>query len=70
MHQGPRLQSDLYIGPDGTWNDTAVPRVRYMGHTNRGDALWQMTDAEGRGGIAGTHFGGPTCEAQARSLSE
>jgi hypothetical protein len=54
VYQGPRLQGDLYIGPAGEWNDTAIPRVHYMDQTNNG--LWQMTDAEARGGIDGKHY--------------
>ena len=56
VYQGPRLQGDLYIGPHGKWNDTAIPRVRYMNQSKVGGGdLWQMTYAEGRGGIDGTH---------------
>lgn len=53
VYQGPRLQGDLYIGPAGNWNDTEIPRVRYMDQRNQG--LWQMTDAEALGDIDGTH---------------
>lgn len=53
VYQGPRLRGDLYIGPAGTWNDTVIPRVRYMDQRNHG--LWQMTDAEAIGGIDGRH---------------
>lgn len=58
VYQGPRLQGDLYIGPDGTWNDTVIPRVRYMNQTVGGGYMWQMTDAEGRGGIDGLILSG------------
>jgi hypothetical protein len=58
VYQGPRQQGDLYIGPDGRWNDTAIPRVRYMNQTVGGGDHWQMTYAEGRGGIDGMHHGG------------
>jgi hypothetical protein len=63
VYQGPRLQGDMYIGPDGKWNDTAIPRVRYMNQTVGGGDLWQMTDAEGTGGIDGMHYGGRGSEA-------
>jgi hypothetical protein len=53
VFQGPRLQGDLYVGPAGKWNDTAIPRAQYMDQGNGG--LWQMTDAEARGGIDGMH---------------
>jgi hypothetical protein len=53
VYQGPRLKGDLYLGPGGAWNDTMIPRVRYMDQRNNG--LWQMTDAEARGGIDGTY---------------
>ncbi|XP_069678590.1 uncharacterized protein [Periplaneta americana] len=51
VYQGPRVQGELFIGPTGEWNDTALPRVFYMDQKNH--ALWQMTDAETRGGIDG-----------------
>jgi len=58
VYQGPRLQGNLYIGPDGTWNDTVIPRVRYMNQTVGDGEMWQMTDAEGRGGIDGLILSG------------
>lgn len=58
VYQGPRLQGDLYIGPDGTWNDTVIPRVRHMNQTVGGGDMWQMTHAEGRGGIDGLILSG------------
>jgi len=58
VYQGPRLQGDMYIGPDGKWNDTAIPRVRYMNQTVSGGDLWQMTNAEGTGGIDGLILSG------------
>jgi len=66
VYQGPRLQGDLYIGPDGTWNDTVIPRVRYMNLTVGGGELWQMTDAEGRGGIDGLILSGAVKSWQER----
>ncbi|XP_021940956.1 uncharacterized protein LOC110840320 [Zootermopsis nevadensis] len=56
VYQGPRLQGDLYIGPAGNWNDTEIPRVRYMDQRNQG--LWQMTDAEALGDIDGLILSG------------
>jgi hypothetical protein len=53
VYQGPRLKGNLYLGPGGTWNDTKIPRVRYMDQRNEG--FWQMTDAEARGGIDGMY---------------
>lgn len=58
VYQGPILRSHLYIGPAGKWNDTAIPRVRYMAQTDGGGSLWQMTDAEARGGIDGLILSG------------
>lgn len=56
VYQGPRLKGDLYLGPGGTWNDTMIPRARYMDQRNKG--FWQMTDAEARGGIDGLILSG------------
>jgi hypothetical protein len=53
VFQGPRLKGGLYLGPSGTWNDTVIPRVHYM--EQRNNRLWQMTDAEARGGIDGMY---------------
>lgn len=69
VYQGPRLQGDLYIGPDGKWNDTAIPRVRYMDQTDGGGELWQMTDAESRAGIDGLILSGAVKSWQERMNS-
>ena len=57
-YQGPSARP-LALGPGGTWNDTVIPRVRYLSRQRPGSPElapvqhWDMTDAEIRGGFDG-----------------
>jgi hypothetical protein len=51
VYQGPYLGSNVSIGTTGMWNDTHLPRVRYIGENHFG--RWEMTDAEILAGLDG-----------------
>lgn len=58
-YQGPSARGVLAMGPGGTWNDSLIPRVRYLSRERPGSPElapvqhWDMTDAEIRGGFDG-----------------
>ncbi|XP_034253741.1 uncharacterized protein LOC117652757 [Thrips palmi] len=62
-YQGPSARGALALGPGGTWNDTLIPRVRYLSRERPGSPElapvqhWDMTDAEIRGGFDGLALG-------------
>ncbi|KAK3926904.1 5-methylcytosine rRNA methyltransferase NSUN4 [Frankliniella fusca] len=67
-YQGPHLagpggQGGLLLGPGGVWNDSLVPRVRYLSRERPGSPdlspvlHWDMTDAEIRAGFDGLALG-------------
>lgn len=58
-YQGPASAGVLALGPAGEWNDSLIPRVRYLSRQRPGSPelapvrFWDMTDAEIRGGFDG-----------------
>ncbi|KAJ1531509.1 hypothetical protein ONE63_000184 [Megalurothrips usitatus] len=62
-YQGPAAGGALALGPAGVWNDSLIPRVRYMSRVRPGSPElapvqhWDMTDAEIRGGFDGLALG-------------
>ncbi|XP_061514453.1 uncharacterized protein LOC3291300 isoform X1 [Anopheles gambiae] len=51
LYQGPALVKDVIVGLAGSWNDTYLPRARYLAETHAG--RWEMTDSEILAGIDG-----------------
>lgn len=64
-YQGPvsAAAGGLVLGPGGAWNDSLIPRVRYLSRERPGSPElspvrhWDMTDAEIRGGFDGLALG-------------
>ncbi|XP_058055022.1 uncharacterized protein LOC131206477 [Anopheles bellator] len=54
FYQGPTQVTNVSVGLAGAWNDTYLPRVRYLAENHGG--RWEMTDSEILAGIDGHYL--------------
>lgn len=52
VYQGPYLHRNTSIGMGGSWNDSHLPRIRYLRQSQH-PHRWEMTDSEILAGIDG-----------------